>query len=403
VAGRRQKQGRGGADESSLQVKLAEARQRLENREVECRVLSALLSGSLDASVDPTAILDSKGAILATNLAWQQYCQTGPTAPGSSYLESCGVPVVGALVKRVLQGQTRDAFVSYSTAIGGATRWYETHIARIDDGTHWLIVIHHDVTENEAARRAVLNLTEQLVSVQEEERERIARELHDSTSQHLAAVGLQLMRLRHAAQTDPGCAQIIGEISASLRQAQVELRAFTYLLHPPELDRDGLKSTIEAFVAGVADRTGLKCRCRIDGAVDKLAFEIRRSIFRVLQEALANVYRHAEARRVYISLQTLSDSLRLLVKDDGRGMSKTCAPGIGRRVFGVGIPGMQARMHRLGGSAVVKSTSRGTSVIAMVPVRRNSDNQNAARTPDPVVARSPRNGRLRARPTEPLH
>lgn len=391
---------------SKLQAKLAEIKRRLQDREVECRALSALLSGSLDASADPTAILDSKGAILATNHAWRHYSRRNArpaTASNISYVESCEAPAVKALLKRMLHEQVRDAAVTHSVETGGATRRYETHVVRIDDRRRWLVVIHHDVTENEAAKHAVLLLTERLVGMQEEERERIARELHDSTSQHLACVGLQLSRLRRAGPAEADRGQIIAKITTSLRQAQAELRAFTYLLHPPELDRDGLKATIEAFVAGFADRTRLKCRCRVDSAVDGLTFEIRRSIFRVLQEALANVYRHASASSVYVSLRVLNDSLRLLVKDDGRGISKTCAPGIDHKVFGIGIPGMQARMHRLGGRAVVKSTSRGTSVVALLPLRRRSDKLVASHGPELIVGRAPPHARLRVRPTEVLH
>ncbi len=399
VVARRQGQALTGADESRLQAKVVAIQRRLQDREVECQMLSALLSGSLDANSDPTAILDSKGAILATNLAWQHYQQQiAPNAIAStaSYLESCEVPAVKALLRRVAQGQTRDACVGHSVRTRGATRWYETHVSRIDNANQWLVVIHHDVTESEAARQTVNKLTEQLVSMQEEERQRIARELHDSTSQHLAVVGLQLGRLRRAAQADPDSTHIIGEIGASLRQAQAELRAFTYLLHPPELDRNGLKSTVETFVMGFAERTGLKCRCRVDRVVERAPFETQRSIFRVLQEALTNVYRHANARRIFVSVQIADATLRLIVKDDGQGLpQRGHAPGADK-VFGVGIPGMQARMQRLGGTAVVRAAKRGTMVVATVPMRRSSDPQSCA--PQPRIDARSRGARPSAHP-----
>jgi signal transduction histidine kinase len=397
---RRQKRLRASQDASqetgNLQLRLAEIRRRLKDREVECRILSVLLSGSMDASADPTAILDSKGNILATNLAWQRHSGR-LTGEHESYAEGCPVPVVKSLLKRVLSGHTRDAFVSHSETIEGSARWYETRIARIEDGTSWLIVIHNDVTASETARHEVMSLTEQLVSMQEEERERIARELHDSTSQHLASVGLLLSRLRHAAPAGDQNGQIIGQINLSLKQAQAELRAFTYLLHPPELDRGGLKSAIEGFVAGFADRTRLRCHCRIDDAADLLPFDAQCSIFRVLQEALANVYRHAGAKSVNISLGVSGGSMKLMVRDDGHGMSKTCAPGNPRRTFGVGIPGMQARMRRLGGTVVVKSTNQGTIVVATAPVQFEVVGGQPAAAPAPAAnapaAKSQRGGR----------
>jgi signal transduction histidine kinase len=217
----------------------------------------------------------------------------------------------------------------------------------------------------DSARRAL--------AAQERERQRIARELHDSTAQHLAAVGLNLMRLKLAAGASADAERICSEMKSALREAQKELRVFTYLLHPPELDSEGLKTTVERFAEGVSQRTGLRIRVRISPAVDDAAFEIQRAVFRVLQEALTNVHRHAKASRVLVLLNVDAGLLSLFVKDDGRGLPATNgSPDANRATLGVGIPGMEARMRRFGGELSVRRASRGTVVRATVPMRENA-------------------------------
>jgi two-component system, NarL family, sensor kinase len=226
-----------------------------------------------------------------------------------------------------------------------------------------LRTLSHLVTE---AQSEVAQLSAQLLALQEEERQRIARELHDSTAQHLVATNLGLMRLAGEIRQSP-CAAVktCGEIGDLLDRALLELRVFTYLLHPPNLADEGLQATLREFIDGFAGRTGLQARVRISDAVDEAPPDIQRSILRVVQEALANVHRHAGAARVHVGAKVVEGCLVVRVRDDGRGMTVAGAGGHFR--MGVGIPGMHARLRQFGGDLKIRTGSKGTSLLAYVP------------------------------------
>jgi signal transduction histidine kinase len=228
-----------------------------------------------------------------------------------------------------------------------------------------LQTLSHLVTETKSE---VTQLSEQLLALQEEERQRIARELHDSTAQHLVATNLRLMRLVGEIRQSPAALEACEEIGDLLDRALLELRVFTYLLHPPNLADEGLQSTLREFIDGFAGRTGLQARVRISDAVDEAPPEIQRSILRVVQEALANVHRHAGASRVHVGAKLVKGfCLVVRVRDDGRGMTAAGRAG-GRFRMGVGIPGMHARLRQFGGDLKIRTGSTGTSLLAYVPL-----------------------------------
>jgi two-component system sensor histidine kinase UhpB len=223
-----------------------------------------------------------------------------------------------------------------------------------------------------AKRRAAAELDLRLLSLQEEVQQRIASDLHDSTCQHLIAASLNIMRLRRATNDNGSAEKLIDDIDASIDQALREIRAFTYLLHPQNLLTDGLKITVEQFVSGFSARTSLKTILEIAPEVDQLSFERQRAVLRVIQEALMNVFRHAQATQVKVAMQTMDTHFRLRVTDDGRGMPINQAKSGPKAIsFGVGIPAMRARLRQLGGTLEIRSSSarggRGTTLCAEVP------------------------------------
>ena len=148
------------------------------------------------------------------------------------------------------------------------------------------------------------------------------------------------------------------------------LRTLTYLLHPPSLDANGLSETARRYLEGFAKRTGVQTKLRIGSGIDALPALLQRPIFRVIQEALANVHRHAAASHVSVGLRCMSRHLHLVIRDNGHGMS---AIGPGRKVSepsspGVGIPGIRARLRQFGGRLVIKSGAGGTMLHAIVPI-----------------------------------
>jgi two-component system, NarL family, sensor kinase len=218
------------------------------------------------------------------------------------------------------------------------------------------------------ANKKVSELSGQLLALQEEERQRIARELHDSTAQHLVAANLGLARLEGTVVATPASRSAFAEIESLLAEALRELRIFTYLLHPPNLAQDGLQATLRDFAEGFAGRTGLVAHIRIPEEVDELSPELQRTILRVVQEALTNVHRHAGASHVSVKARFASGRLIVRIRDNGRGMVGSARPD-GPIRFGVGVAGMRARLEQFGGSLRIRTGRGGTSILAMVPVR----------------------------------
>jgi PAS domain S-box-containing protein len=210
---------------------------------------------------------------------------------------------------------------------------------------------------------------DRLRALQDEERRLIANELHDSTAQHLMAIGLNLMRVR-ADTVGAETLNILDEIDRSLEEASKELRAFTYLLHPPDLQREGLSATLRRYVEGFGTRTGLKISMKLCRSIDQLSLPLQLALLRIVQEALTNVYRHASAKCVSITFRRVGNKrLGLVICDDGQGAEETFEHESGKSLrAGIGIPGMIARMQQFGGNLHIHSGPKGTAVHATVPV-----------------------------------
>ena len=266
--------------------------------------------------------------------------------------------------------------------LGGRRREFDTTINPVRDpktgnivklvGSHRAIEERATAGDRMARRRAAAELDLRLLSLQEEVQQRIASDLHDSTCQHLIAASLNVMRLRRAVSDNGSAEKLFDDIDASIDQAQREIRAFTYLLHPQNLLTDGLKTTIEQFVDGFAARTSLKTSLEIAPEVDKLSYERQRAVLRVIQEALANVFRHAQATQVKVAMEATDTHFKLRVTDNGRGMPINQARSGPKAIsFGVGIPAMRARLRQLGGTLEIHSSSatggRGTTLCAVLP------------------------------------
>jgi two-component system, NarL family, sensor kinase len=244
-----------------------------------------------------------------------------------------------------------------------------------------LETLSHLVTE---AKNEVTQLSDQLLALQEEERRRIARELHDSTAQRIVAANLGLFRLEREIRQNPAALKVLNDIGTLLENALTELRIFTYLLHPPNLADDGLYATLRAFIDGFAGRTGLQASVRLSDAIDETSPEIQRSILRVVQEALANAHRHADASHVHVGARLAAGCLVVRVRDDGRGIPPSEKPE-GRPRLGVGIPGMHARLQQFGGDLKIRTGPNGTSLLAYVPLAGQATSTAARPRTEPII------------------
>ena len=250
----------------------------------------------------------------------------------------------------------------------------ETVFNRDDAGEVELILgVSEDNTEQDRMQEEVRDLSERLLMLQIEERRVIAQELHDSTAQHLIAADLALERIREVgaggegARSDPDFIETaLDDAQQSLQEAKREIRVQTFLLHPPLLQSRGLGDAVETFATGFAARAGLEIEAHIDQRADRVSDEFAVALFRVCQEALTNVYRHARASKVVITLALDGRELSLTVLDNGIGADQGDWSTGPRR--GVGLSGMRERMERLGGSILVEAGQPGTRLVATAPL-----------------------------------
>jgi two-component system NarL family sensor kinase len=214
------------------------------------------------------------------------------------------------------------------------------------------------------------NLSQRLLKVQDEERRKLARDLHDSTGQTLAALKISISLLAEKCQQDSSTLNLVSDVAGFADQAIEEIRTTSYLLHPPLLDEVGFACAAEWFIEGFAKRSGIDVTLHLATEGTRLAMAIETALFRVLQESLTNVHRHSKAERVSVSFFRESDAAILEIRDFGCGIP---AERLARlrdpsAETGVGLAGMRERLNELKGKLEIESDSRGTSLRAMVPL-----------------------------------
>jgi PAS domain S-box-containing protein len=228
------------------------------------------------------------------------------------------------------------------------------------------------VIDRRTTEKALLDMSRHLQEAEDAERRRIAKELHDSTAQDLAAVILNLETLREAASVrDPAEASQIEDSIALLEHSAHEIRTLSYLLHPPRLQDSGLTGAIRHYLTGFGERTGIVTTVDLPTTCPELEQTVALALYRVVQESLGNVYRHAHSSCAAVRLAREGDDLVLEIRDEGRGIpAQFSTPELGLIPgFGVGLPAMQERLRQIGGHLKIESTPHGTTVRVRVPVK----------------------------------
>ncbi len=211
-------------------------------------------------------------------------------------------------------------------------------------------------------------LSQKLMQTQDEERRRIARELHDSAGQILAALGMNLVTFaKHAKQSAPQLVTIADEGQQLVQQLDQEIRTMSYLLHPPLLDESGLPQALRWYIRGLKERSGIDIALSIPEDFGRLFREMELVMFRVVQECLNNVHRHSGSTKATIRIAREGDHVFLEVQDEGKGMSTEKLSEIQSQGSGVGIRGMRERVRQLKGHLDIVSNSRGTKVSVTFP------------------------------------
>jgi len=213
-------------------------------------------------------------------------------------------------------------------------------------------------------------LSARLFQVQDEERRRIARDLHDSTGQALALLSMNLSVLEaEASDSSPDLAKALSDNGMIVRQISTELRTLSYLLHPPLLEEMGLQSALRWYIEGFGQRSNIQVNLEMPDDLGRLPREMEIAIFRITQECLTNIHRHSESATAFIQLRGCQGRITLAVKDEGKGI----APDKLIRIeslggFGVGMRGMQERVKNLGGGLEIVSNTTGTEIKVVIPM-----------------------------------
>ena len=228
-----------------------------------------------------------------------------------------------------------------------------------------------DITAYRRAQEELQELSGRLLQLQDEERSRIARELHDTTGQNLVALATTLAQLRELLpKSERKCRRRLSESKALAERCIREIRTLSYVLHPPVLEHSGLQGAIRDYVKGYTERSGIEVLLDFSPRLGRFARKVELAVFRLIQESLSNIQRHSGSKHAKVRIHRNSD-LTLEVSDAGKGWSRDRAAEsklVSQFKPGVGILSMQERVKSIGGRLQVQSTNRGTTVRAVIPL-----------------------------------
>uniref|UniRef100_B0SWH9 Histidine kinase n=1 Tax=Caulobacter sp. (strain K31) TaxID=366602 RepID=B0SWH9_CAUSK len=333
---------------------------------------SALHESILDAVMANIAILNGKGEIIAVNDAWVRFAEIHELALddfglGLNYLSFCddhrqsrGAAEAAAGLRGLLAGEASPFRLEYPLTLAGDAMWVRMTATRIShEEKSLLIVAHEDITVQRHAQAALGRATAALLHAEDDERRRIARELHDGTAQYLTGAKLMLGGLKVDGRAD----KVRLEVEALLTNALEEIRSLSYVLHPPALEELGLGPALRQMAEGFARRTGLALRIDIAADLPKMARATEIALYRVAQEALANVHRHSGSSSAAIGLRQAGEMALLSIRDYGVGLSDSALS-----AAGVGLASMRLRLEFVNGHISMTSAVPGLLIEAWAPL-----------------------------------
>lgn len=331
----------------------------------------ALSAHTLDALIANIAVLDAAGTIVAVNDAWVRFAganalELEDSGLGVNYLALCeglahnDAPVVAAGLRGLLADAPGPFRHEYEMPSQQGRIWVKLSAVRVGKPeAPYLILFHEDISIQRHAQAVLGRMTAALLHAEEDERRRIARELHDGVAQYLTGAKLLLAGLRTDEKGEAGRT----EIANLLAQAMDEIRGLSYVLHPPVLRDHGLPVALREFASGFARRAGIQLKIDIQEDFPRQSQATEVALYRVAQEALANVHRHSGSVTATLTLRTAGEMVLLAVRDHGVGFNKE-SPELG----GVGLAGMRLRLEFLNGHINLVDAEPGLRLEAWTPL-----------------------------------
>jgi signal transduction histidine kinase len=313
--------------------------------------------------------VQNPNAVIETDLAGAITYLNPEAAARFPDLEERGVdhPLLAGLLEAVASLR-RDRVDSVQREVQVGEDVFDQKVCYLSlDRLELIRVYVHDVTAHRRAEAALGDLARRVVEAQEDERKRVSRELHDEAGQAMAALRISLQLIRDEPDIDRE--SLVWNLDSAIElvdTTQEQIRLLAQDLRPPALDTLGLSDTLDDFCSRFASRTRLDISY-LGSEVGELRGAQEICLYRVLQEALANVAMHADATEACVSLERDGEALRLMVRDNGRGIKPARFRNASRA--GVGLVGMRERLEMLGGQLDINSDAGGTHLIATLPVR----------------------------------
>jgi len=230
-----------------------------------------------------------------------------------------------------------------------------------------VLEISTDITDRKRSETNLRQFSAYLMQLQDEERRRMARDLHDSTGQKLVALKMNLSALEKSADSDKRVKKLLEDTTKLVDDATGEIRTLSHMLHPPLLDEVGLVSAIKWLVDGFKKRAGIKFELSADESLGRLPENAEIALFRVLQESVNNIYRHSGATKAAVQLTRDDHRVKLVIRDNGKGLPDDVISPKTTSTVGVGILGMKERLAQLGGKLEIASRPGNTVVTAVLP------------------------------------
>jgi signal transduction histidine kinase/DNA-binding response OmpR family regulator len=362
-------------DRAQARAERAKARQALAASE-------AMMRGILESLNSRIAVIDPNGVILATNRTWEAFelvrAESGipSAAVGVNYLTMLGMlaergnafagPAVAA-VREVISGERPFASLDYQFPINGVLRWFLARAVRME-GSDNVVVSHQDISDTmmahmalEDAHRRLQALSKRVLSIQEEERRALSRELHDDIGQTLAAMKIGLHRM--AASPPEEARALLPDCLQAADEALERMRALAQQLRPPQLDQLGLQDALAWLGETIQRATGAKITVEGRGLSRRPPPSLEIACYRIAQEAMNNATRHGKASNIKVAIEADERLLKLSVRDDGAGFDEAAARDRAIQAGSLGIVGMEERAQLAGGRLKIRSVPGDGTVV----------------------------------------
>jgi signal transduction histidine kinase len=342
-----------------------------------------LLRRIVEACAASVAVLDQSGNLLYMSKPWRlsaekDYLPAGRHPLDLKCLERRGSSKAASSdnatalredIQDILDGKIREFHNEYScTSVTGAS-WFVVHATRLDlpgrDSAFRVVINSEDTTKTRWAEEALRELGGRLIAAQEEERSRVARELHDDLNQRMALLSIELEQLSQRIPAGPdNIRESIQNVWARAQEISSEIHRVSYQLHPSKLDHLGLVAAARSLCRELATHHEIKITFRDKRCHDLLSKEVTLCLFRIIQESLRNVIKHSGGREATVVLTGAKNVVHLSVSDTGRGFDATSI----EAKSGLGLISMRERLRSVGGAISIHSTARGTKIEVSIPI-----------------------------------